>query len=181
MSPAASQMIAHIPVWVAPLFLLLVAFGLRQALTQRAGMRRVTIVPLVLTSLSLIGTLSAWNSDALSIVSWALALAVSATWVLRRPLPAGTQFELAGQVFLLPGSWVPLAMMMGIFLTKFAMGALGAINPTLLHSLPLMLGASALYGLCSGIFLGRAARLWRLAARTDAQWHSGRASAPVTA
>ncbi|MDZ7862232.1 DUF6622 family protein [Acidovorax sp.] len=173
-------MIASTPVWVWPLFLVLLAFGLRQTLRQRATIRRVSIVPVVLTGLSMYGTLSAWNSDAQAIVSWLLALVVSATWVGRRPLPRGTQFDLAQQTFSLPGSWVPLALMMGIFFTKYALGAMGALNPTLLNSLPVMLVASALYGLCSGIFLGRAARLWRLASHTDAQWHHG-TSAHATA
>ena len=66
-----------------------------------------------------------------------------------------------------PGSAVPLALMMGIFFTKYAVGVLLAMHPELRHQMGFALGISALYGGFSGIFAARALRLWTLALRSD--------------
>ena len=56
--------------------------------------------------------------------------------------------------------------MMGIFCTKFAAGVALAQQPALAQSAAFGWASSALYGTLSGVFLGRAARLWRLALPT---------------
>ena len=92
-------------------------------------------------------------------------VAATAT-VLARPLPAGTAYDPASRRFALPGSAWPLALMMGIFCTKLAAGVALAQHPALARSAAIGWTVSALYGALSGIFLGRAARLWRLALPT---------------
>jgi len=52
--------------------------------------------------------------------------------------------------------------MMGIFFTKYAVGVTLALQPALARDLPVALALSAVYGAFSGVFLARAARLWRL-------------------
>jgi len=56
--------------------------------------------------------------------------------------------------------------MMGILCTKFAAGVALAQQPALAQSVAFGWAVSAPYGALSGIFLGRAARLWRLALPT---------------
>jgi hypothetical protein len=167
----AQHIVSGTPTWVWVLLAVLAWLGLRQALTQTASLRRVTLMPLALVALSLYGTVTVFGSQPLALLVWATAAAASAFLVLRRPVPPGTRFDLASQTFTLPGSWAPLALMMAIFCTKYAVGITNAINPTFLHSTAVALTVSALYGLCSGVLIARALRLWRLAAQTDAQWH----------
>jgi len=153
----AQHIVSGTPTWVWVLLAVLAWLGLRQALTQTASLRRVTLMPLALVALSLYGTVTVFGSQPLALLVWAMAAAASAFLVLRRPVP--------------PGSWAPLALMMAIFCTKYAVGITNAINPSFLHSTAVALTVSALYGLCSGVLIARALRLWRLAAQTDAQWH----------
>ena len=54
--------------------------------------------------------------------------------------------------------------MMGIFFTKYAVGVSLSVAPALALSASFALPVGAAYGAMSGIFLGRALRLWRLAA-----------------
>lgn len=171
----AQHILSGTPTWVWFLLVALAWLGLRQTLSQTASLRRVTLVPLALVALSLYGTVSVFGSQPLALLVWAKAAAVAAVLVLRRPVPAGTRFDLASQTFTLPGSWAPLALMMAIFCTKYAVGITNAVNPALLHSTAVALGVSAVYGLCSGVLIARGLRLWRLAAQTDAQWHHGAA------
>jgi len=57
--------------------------------------------------------------------------------------------------------------MMGIFFTKYVVGVLLAMHPELGHQATFEIGISALYGAFTGIFAGRAIRLWRLAIHAD--------------
>jgi hypothetical protein len=68
----------------------------------------------------------------------------------------------------MPGSWVPMLLIVGIFLIKYIVGVDLAMQPTLALDSRYVLIVGALYGLFSGIFAGRAARLWRLVARPAA-------------
>ncbi len=67
----------------------------------------------------------------------------------------------------MPGSWVPLALIVGIFLVKYVVGVEVAMQPSLAHDSSYSLTYGAIYGLFSGIFTGRTIRLARLALRSS--------------
>jgi hypothetical protein len=83
----------------------------------------------------------------------------------RAPL-AGTTYDAASRSFNVPGSWMPLALILGIFLTKYIVGVELAMQPALAEDGQYSLIVGGLYGLFSGTFAGRAARLWLLALRS---------------
>ena len=85
--------------------------------------------------------------------------------MLRQPLPSNTRYDSGARIFQVQGSWVPLALMMGIFATKYFVGVASAMHPELTRQTAFALGFSALYGAFSGVFAGRAVRLWQLAIR----------------
>jgi hypothetical protein len=58
--------------------------------------------------------------------------------------------------------------MMGIFLTKYVVAVMLAMHPAYAQQAGFAVGISALYGLFSGVFGGRALRLGRLAMRQSA-------------
>jgi hypothetical protein len=62
-------------------------------------------------------------------------------------------------VLLQRGSWLPLALMMGIFLTKYTVAVLLAMQPTLAQESALVATVCALYGLFNGMFIGRLLRV----------------------
>lgn len=164
------QILLNTPSWVFAVFALLLVLGSRQLIAHRVPLGRATIVPLVMIGLAVWGVLSALrNSPAglLALLAWAGVAALMLVWVARRALPAATHFEPATRSFRLPGSAVPLALMMAIFLTKYAVGVLMALHPQLSHHSAFALGVSALYGLFSGVFAGRAWRLIQLARASD--------------
>ena len=157
-----SQILAHTPIWVFALFAVLVALGLTQMRTREVPLSRAAILPLVMVLLSLMGTLSAFPGSLWALASWTAVLALT-TWLLCLKSPAdGTVFHATSRRLTLPGSAVPLALMMGIFFTKYAVGASVGMNAELVHLPAFAIGASAAYGLFSGAFLARGLRLWRL-------------------
>ena len=158
------QILLHTPRWVFALFLVLLVAGLSQLAGRSIGWRRVAVLPLVFITLSLLGVVSAFAQQPLALLAWLAALGSTAVVVAARPLPDGSSFDPASRRFHVPGSAVPLALMMGIFFTKYAVGVSLSVTPALALSASFALPVGAAYGAMSGIFLGRALRLWRLAA-----------------
>ena len=96
---------------------------------------------------------------------WALCFVAMLLLGSRAAAPAGTRFDPAARQFLLPGSWVPMALIVGVFLIKYSVGVQLALEPTLARHLGFAITVTALYGLLSGLFAVRSLRVLRLAAR----------------
>ena len=157
------QIITHTPVWVWAILGLLVWVGLKQSVPRSVSLRRVTVLPLVMVGLSLAGMFSAFGAGGHALLAWGLAAVVAGAVVMTRSVPQATRYNSWTQQFELPGSWTPLVLMMGIFITKYAVGVALAMHPALARDALFGQSVGALYGAFSGVFVGRAARLWRLA------------------
>lgn len=153
----------HIPTWVFVLFFALIAFGVAQSFPRSVTLRRSTVLPLGLLGLSLMGVSSAFGSQPLALLAWVAGVAGAVAVLHRRVDLSAVRFSAATQRFQMPGSWWPLALMMGLFSLKFGVGMTLALHPEARASAELAVTASAAYGLFSGLFLGRAMALWALA------------------
>jgi hypothetical protein len=158
-----SQIFAHTPAWVWGLLLALLWLGLSQAVTRTASLKRITLLPLAMTGLSLYGSVAAFGAGPQPLLVWLSACALAFALVLQQAPPDATRYDPATRRFALPGSWVPLLLILGIFVTKYFVGAVTTMQPALALGTSFSLGFAALYGAFAGIFLARAARLWRLA------------------
>ena len=161
------EIFLHTPKWVFVVFFALLWLGSRQLLSGRVSLTRVTLLPVVMTALSFYGLISAFGDSPAALATWAVAAAALAAIVLQRPLPATTRYDAATRTFHVTGSAVPLVLMMGIFLTKYVVGVMLAMHLPLAHQFNFALGISALYGACTGIFVARSLRLWKLAIHSD--------------
>jgi hypothetical protein len=163
------QILASTPKWVFGLFVVLLVLGLRQMRNYRASLTRIAILPLAMKSFAVFGVVSAFGASSVALVAWIAAASVAAVVVLRRPLPETTRFDAARRSFEVTGSIVPLALMMGIFFTKYVVAVQFAMHPQLAHQRDVELVVGALYGAFSGIFAARGIRLWMLALRQGRQ------------
>jgi hypothetical protein len=165
------QIVTHTPRWVFGLFVLLAWLGCKQLVSGNVSLTKVTVMPIAMTALAVYGVASAFGASntagSAALLAWAAAAAVLLTVSIRQPLHASTRYNAASRSFDVAGSAVPLTLMMGIFFTKYIVGASLALHPELARQTPVALGISALYGAFAGVFVGRAARLWKLAIRTD--------------
>jgi uncharacterized membrane protein len=160
-----AQIFANTPLWVWGLLAGLIVLGLSQTRTRTAGLPRIVILPVAMGAFSLWGTLSAFGIAPVVVIAWTLAAALLVALVLRKPVPAGTRFDAATRQFHLPGSWVPMFLILGIFLTKYAVGVTLAMRPDLRALPDFTLAVAIVSGAFSGLFAGRTVRLLRLAAR----------------
>jgi hypothetical protein len=164
---AVGPILRQTPVWVWGLLAGLLALGLSQMRDRTASLLRVSLLPIGMTVFSAWGTVSAFGASPL--LGQALAVWAAATLLLLAlvgPGRAAAQYDAATRSYALPGSKVPLALIAGIFLVKYTVGVELTMAPRLLHDTQYVLTVAALYGCFTGIFVGRAVRLWRLALRT---------------
>ncbi len=153
----------HTPTWVFALFAALVALGVSMSFPRTVSLRRSLLLPLALLGLSLMGVASAFGSQPLALPAWSAGLGAALLALQGRVDTSAVRFSAPTRRFHVPGSWVPLVLMMALFSLKFGVGVALALQPELRQSAGLAVPASAAYGLFSGVFLGRALALWALA------------------
>lgn len=164
-TPMIAQILINTPFWVWGLLAGLLVIGFSQSRNSTVGLRRVIVLPLGMGALSLHSTLSTFGASPLALGSWLATASVLMLAVSQLPVPAGARYDSASRQFQLPCSWIPMALIMDIFLTKYAVGVSLAMHPELKSQTNFSLVIVMLYGLFSGIFTGRAVRLLRLAMR----------------
>lgn len=160
------QILSHTPVWVWALLAALIVLGLSQAKARTAGLARITVMPVAMTGLSIWGSVSAFGNTPMIgyvMLAWMFGAAVMLALVAPMDVPAGTAYDADTRTFALPGSWAPMLLMIGLFLTKYAVGVTLAMQPGMARDGVFTLVVGGLYGLFSGTFAGRAARVVRLA------------------
>lgn len=158
-----AQIVAGTPGWVWALLIGLVVLGLLQTRARKAKLARVVTLPVAMGGLSLYGTVSAFGSAPAVLLAWALALGAVLAISLRQSAPAAARYNATRREFDLPGSWVPMVLILGIFLTKYAVGVATAMQPALRADVAFALPVAVLYGVFSGLFAGRTLGLLRLA------------------
>lgn len=161
-TPLIGQILTNTPLWVWGLLAALLVLGWSQTRSRSVGLARIALLPLGLGALSLYGTISAFGTSPTVLGSWFTTAILLVLVVTQLPLPAGAAYDPARRQFQRPGSWVPMALIMGIFLTKYGVGASLAMHPELKANANFSLAIGTLYGVFSGIFAGRTVRLLRL-------------------
>jgi hypothetical protein len=165
---AITTVLKSTPTWVWGLLAGLIALGLSQVRTRRTTFAPIAITPVAMLTLSVWSNVSAFGRSpdfGFVLATWAGILAVTVIAVMQLPPATGTQFDAASRTFRVPGSWIPMLLIVAIFLVKYVVGVDLAMQPSLALDSQYVLIVAGLYGVFSGIFAGRAARLWRLASR----------------
>lgn len=144
----------HTPMWVYILLLVLILLGIQQSRTRQVSRTRLLILPFAMMVLSLYGVISAFGIDFLPLLCWISGLAIT-TLTIQRLHPAHLQYCEATQLFTVPGSWTPLALMMGIFLMKYCVGVTLARVPEITTESIFIFIVSTMNGVFSGLFLAR--------------------------
>lgn len=162
---AVIDIVRQTPPWVAGVLTALLALGFSATRGRSVHFNRLLAMPLVMGGLALWGVQSAFGATGqlLALLGvWALAyLAVLALGTRLSP-PAGARYDAATRSFVMPGSWVPMALIVAVFLMKYLVGVQLAMEPSLAHHTGFALAVTALYGALSGLFAARTLRLLRL-------------------
>lgn len=156
------------PHWVWALLAALLWLGASQMLPRQVGLRRTLLAPLALTAFSAWGLGTAFGLKPGLLLAWLAASGATAlvALALRAQAPDGLRFDAATLRFHLPGSAVPMLLILAIFMTKYIVGVELALQPPLAADHGFALDIALLYGLFNGLLFARVVRLWRLVQRT---------------
>jgi hypothetical protein len=152
----------HVPLWVFVVFFILLGIGLMQARTREVSRGRAALLPLAMIALSLSGVAATFATPFVY-VAWAVGMLCSVALNQLWRMPRGARYDASHQRFVVPGSWLPLGMMMAIFVARFVVNVSMAMHPSLARDPLFAAGASLLFGMFSGVFFARGLRLWMLA------------------
>jgi hypothetical protein len=155
------NILTHTPLWVWGLLVLLIALGYSQTKTRQAGIARVVLLPLIFTALALSSLYSSFGASSLVFAAWATGFI--ATVVAMQALPQKASYSTQTRSFMLVGSWVPLLVILAIFLSRYVIAVTFAISPQMKTQMMFGVVAGAVYGVLAAYFSGRALGLVRLA------------------
>lgn len=157
------QILSRTPAWVFALFFVLLVFGLMQARTRTVRRIPALLLPAGMVALSFAGIQSSFGLAPLPVASWAIALAIAALVGYALFRDDRIRYDATAKTYFVPGSWIPLAVIMAIFFAKYVYAVMNALNAAVISTTAFVIGLSAVYGVLSGYFAARALNLIRLA------------------
>ena len=162
------QIIFNTPLWIWALLVFLIYRGIRAAGDREIRFGRVFIIPLVMLALSLHCIASTFDAGLAVMLTW-LASAIVAGWLAWHFFDQGTIVAHPDRnTIFQPGSWMPMALMMGIFFTKYTVAVTLVLNPHYAQHAGFATGICTLYGVFNGIFIGNLLRTISIYRRADA-------------
>lgn len=159
MGEFASQILKGTPFWVWGILAALVVLGAQQLRPRSIRRYSVLIAPVAFL---MVGLMAAGRGS-VGFTAWALTLLATAafTFFVWQPT-AGARYDASGDRLNMPGSVIPMLLMLSIFLLNYAINVTLAINPALRGEFVWQVGPAVILGALSGLFIGRAATLFRM-------------------
>jgi hypothetical protein len=154
------QIVAYTPFHVWLLLAVLVWRGIAASRDRVIPLRQVFVLPAVLLALSLHDMAGRFGIAGLPAAGWLAGMAASTLLAWRFTEQAYPEHAAgAGDTTVRQrGSWLPLALMMATFATKYAVAIVCVIAPALAGDTLFATAVCTLYGVFNGLFAGRALR-----------------------
>jgi len=157
------QIMQHTPAWVWMLLAALIYFGYLQSRIRAVSRPRLFALPAAMLGLSLYSLFATFGPTRVGFVAW-LAGGMLAGLVYRVfKQAAGAGYAPDTRVYTIPGSWLPLALMLAIFVTRYAVAVAIAIDASLRQASTFVVIAGLAYGFLSCTFAARAHAVVRAA------------------
>lgn len=164
------EILTRTPLWVFALFFIVLGTGYVQSKDRVIGRGKVMALPIIFVGLSISGVFTAFGVSYPGIATWLVGMLVAILLGLALGAPRAVAYVAKSRSFAVPGSWVPLTLMMAVFFVKYAVGVLLTLDPSAAASTAIVTGTGFCYGFLSGMFLTRAIVIWRSASQaTDVQ------------
>ena len=155
--------VQHTPGWVWAALLALVGAGLAQTRDRDVSLLRITILPLVLIVLSVSGVFRTFGHAPVALGGWAAGVGAALAFARNTVAVRGAAWSSSTGRLRVPGSWLPLALIVGLFAVKYVAGASLALHPALADDAAFAGACSLAYGSFGGLFAARALSLRGLA------------------
>lgn len=172
-----ATIVIHTPVWVWPLYALLLFLGFQRTRERTVPLWRELILPLIVALLATVSVIGAGLSG-LPTMLLGLVIGSTAGWQLERDgatrrLPEGTLW--------LRGEWWSFAQIVLVLVFRYVTSIVAALDPALHADLTWHLSTIFISAALSGVFLGRTAARLRVyfAAAPEADEHPKEPDLPL--
>ena len=166
------QIITKIPIFVWPLFVVMLLGGLRARKKNIIPLLVVLLIPALFFIWSIFSFFGKYGSDPVSILLWVFCLGMGFLIGFSHMQKLQLRFDKQKRKVEMPGSWIPLMLSISIFTSKFSIGMMGSMLPHLNGSI-LFLGielfATSILGVVAGRGIGC---LFRYRAASDTPFES---------
>lgn len=151
-------MLRQTPAWVFVLFACLIYVGYLQSRTRSVARSQLFVVPAAALCLSLYGTWSAFGANPVGFAAWIGGAGLALLVGRKLPRARSVNYALRDGRLTLPGSWVPMGLIMAIFFTNYFV-SMALATRMLSPRLPAFVGLSSFaFGILSATFVARALR-----------------------
>ena len=148
------EIITKIPLFVWPLFAILLLGGLRARKVSTVPIAVLLLIPSIFFCWSLFSFFGKYATVPLAILCWLLCLGAGFSIGFLHMQRLKLKFDRQKKKVEMPVSWIPLMLSMSIFTSKFSIGMMSSMMPHLNGSI-LFLGLELFATIILGIFAGR--------------------------
>jgi len=149
------EIIKNTPIWVFILFIGLVFLGYSQSKDRVVTIKKVFILPFAMIILSIFGVISAFGITKISLILWFFGIITSVLLCLKLLSNKNIKYDNEIKSYFIPGSWMPMVLILFIFFTKYFVGVVIAKQLPIIDNILFIYTISLLYGFLSGVFLSR--------------------------
>jgi len=154
------DILRHTPLWVYGLLAFLLGLGWIQTRPRSVRPLQVLLLPAVMIVLSLVASVALPAFGFLAAVAWLAGAYFFAGMGLGSGKPQGVTYRADENRFAAPGSWVPMMLILAIFIVRYVANAAIAIRLPASSSEGFAAFFAFLFGSFSGVFAARAAVTW---------------------
>jgi len=155
------DILTHTPHWVFGLLAMLMVLGLMQTRTRQVRIQVALILPFIVLILSLTSVIRyvGWQIPAL--LCWLIGISAVSFFSIKMFDENLVRLDKNSRKLIIQGSWIPLFVILGIFLTRYALGVATAMQFDIIRNASFSLIVSLVLGGWSGVFLARGFMFWR--------------------
>ena len=161
------QILLYTPRWVVGLLAGLLVFGVMQMRTRNVPVWLALLLPAGMLVLSLSGILPYVGLWPPALGAWLLGTIAIAMLYSRKAGTRAARFDAGSGKLIITGSWVPMLVILGIFVVRYALGVARAMQFAIVQEQAVQLAVCLLLGIFSGYFAGRGLVFWRVQSSRD--------------
>lgn len=143
------------PWWVYLLFLILVKIGIKASKKNVITMKKLFIIPIVFSIMSIHTLIVSFRIDTTTISTWigSILCGMLLGWILVRNQEVKVDKE--KWLIELPGTWMTLTIILIVFISKYYFGYELTADPKLVNQSWFEFSLLFISGACTGMFIGR--------------------------
>lgn len=159
------DILKSIPSWVVVTFFIYTAYGLAQFRARQVRAFRLVIQPSLIVLLTLASVLTGTLDHSLCLLTWLLGMVLAAIVGNSNKTSRGLRYSYQTKLIYIPGSWVPLLLMMLIYATLFMVNDISGEQHMQMNVALFSILVGLVYGLISGVFVARMLSAWQVKRR----------------